>query len=193
MNKTLPPLIYNLDLPELITLMETLGEAGYRARQVWQGLYQNYWQSPDEFTALPIQLRQKLGEALRFEALKPLQTLESSDKQTKKTLFRLADGKQIEAVLMGYARRRTLCISTQVGCAMGCTFCATGQMGFKRHLSGGEIAAQEKPVQAAGGGRGERGLADTTLTGKYDQFLAFQESTRGLHQRSFTTGWRSAF
>jgi len=89
-----------------------------------------------------MQLHQKLAEALRFEALRPLQTLESSDKQTQKTLFRLADGKQIEAVLMRYARRRTLCISTQVGCAMGCTFCATGQMGFKRHLSSGEIAAQ---------------------------------------------------
>ncbi len=142
MDKTLLPLIHDLDLPELTALLVTLGEPGYRARQVWQGLYQNYWQSPDEFTSLPGQLRRKLGEALCFEVLRPLQTLESSDKQTQKTLFRMADGAQIEAVLMRYAWRRTLCISTQVGCAMGCTFCATGQMGFKRHLSSGEIAAQ---------------------------------------------------
>jgi 23S rRNA (adenine2503-C2)-methyltransferase len=135
-------LIYDLSLSELSVLFKEWGESAFRARQVWQGLYQNYWQSPNEFTSLPGQLRRKLGEALCFEALRPLHTLESSDKQTQKTLFRLADGKQIEAVLMRYARRRTLCISTQVGCAMGCTFCATGQMGFKRHLSSGEIAAQ---------------------------------------------------
>jgi 23S rRNA (adenine2503-C2)-methyltransferase len=79
---------------------------------------------------------------LRFDALVPTLKLDSSDGHTRKTLYELHDGKQIEAVLMRYDKRRTLCISTQAGCAMGCTFCATGQMGFKRHLSSGEIVAQ---------------------------------------------------
>ena len=77
-----------------------------------------------------------------FIGLRPQTRLASKDHQTVKTLFRLWDDRPIEAVLMLYDRRRTLCISTQSGCAMGCVFCATGQMGFKRHLSSGEIVAQ---------------------------------------------------
>jgi 23S rRNA (adenine2503-C2)-methyltransferase len=68
--------------------------------------------------------------------------LSSRDGKTKKTLFRLPDSQAIEAVLMRYLKRRTLCISTQAGCALGCVFCATGQMGFQRNLSSGEIVEQ---------------------------------------------------
>jgi 23S rRNA (adenine2503-C2)-methyltransferase len=142
-------LIFDLDLPALTQLVTAWGESAYRAKQIWQGLYKNLWQTADEFTNLPKTLREKMASELSFEALTPTLKLDSSDKQTRKTLFRLPDGRQIEAVLMRYSsktqagrQRRTLCISTQVGCAMGCTFCATGQMGFKRHLSSGEIVAQ---------------------------------------------------
>ncbi|HTX90067.1 MAG TPA: 23S rRNA (adenine(2503)-C(2))-methyltransferase RlmN [Anaerolineales bacterium] len=136
------PLVFDLSLPELAALIESLGELAYRARQVWEGLYLHFWNSPDQFTNLPLVLRRKLGEQLRFEALSPSTILKSSDLHTIKTLFSLHDGKAIEAVLMRYDRRNTLCISTQVGCAMGCVFCATGQMGFRRHLTSGEIVAQ---------------------------------------------------
>jgi 23S rRNA (adenine2503-C2)-methyltransferase len=136
------PLIYDFDLPALTELVKGWGEPAFRARQIWQGLYKNLWASPDEFSNLPKSLRAKMSENLRFEVLEPTLKLDSSDGQTRKTLFRLPDDRQIEAVLMRYDRRKTLCISTQVGCAMGCTFCATGQMGFKRHLSSGEIVAQ---------------------------------------------------
>ncbi|MFZ5920509.1 MAG: 23S rRNA (adenine(2503)-C(2))-methyltransferase RlmN [Chloroflexota bacterium] len=142
-------LIYDFDLPELTERLAILGEPAYRARQLWQGLYRNFWQSPEEFTTLPAGLRGKLAETFAFAPLTPNRYLESSDGQTRKTLFEMADGRLIEAVLMRYdpethqgRTRRTLCISTQVGCAMGCTFCATGQMGFTRHLSSGEIVAQ---------------------------------------------------
>jgi 23S rRNA (adenine2503-C2)-methyltransferase len=74
--------------------------------------------------------------------LEPERKLQSSDGETVKTLFRLTDGRLIEAVLMRYTERRTLCISSQSGCAMGCVFCATGQMGFQRHLTSGEIVEQ---------------------------------------------------
>ena len=83
-----------------------------------------------------------LAENLEFKALSLATTLNSSDGKTVKSLFKLPDGKSIEAVLMRYEKRNTLCISSQAGCAMGCVFCATGQMGFKRHLSSGEIVAQ---------------------------------------------------
>jgi 23S rRNA (adenine2503-C2)-methyltransferase len=136
------PFIYDLDIEGLKSLLTTLGEPVYRAQQIWQGLYQNLWTSPGEFSNLPKSLREKLGEELRWSALAPEMVLQSKDGETIKTLFRLADDREIEAVLMRYKARRTLCISTQAGCAMGCVFCATGQMGFKRHLTSGEIVAQ---------------------------------------------------
>jgi len=135
-------LIYDLTLPALTDLLQSWGEPAYRGRQVWEGLYRHFWQAPAEFTNLPKTVRERLGMELSFDALRPGLSLESRDGQTRKTLFGLLDGQSIEAVLMRYDRRRTLCISTQAGCAMGCVFCATGQMGFKRHLSSGEIVAQ---------------------------------------------------
>jgi len=154
------PLIYDLSVADLTALMTSWNEPEYRSKQVWQGLYQHFWNSADEFTSLPKSLREKIAASLRFEAFQPIRSLSSSDRQTRKTLFKLHDGYLIEAVLMKYGdpaslapvppaqeggkkpARRTLCISTQAGCAMGCVFCATGQMGFKRHLTSGEIAAQ---------------------------------------------------
>ena len=143
------PFIYDLDHSGIKTLLAELGEPSYRADQIWQGLYKNLWNSPDEFTNLPKSLREQLGETLRFDALTPVKYLDSSDGQTRKTLFQTHDKRLIEAVLMKYdpsthkgQGRRTLCISSQAGCAMGCVFCATGQMGFKRHLTSGEIVAQ---------------------------------------------------
>ena len=135
-------LIYDLDLSELTETVISWGEPAFRAKQIWMGLYKNFWQTPDEFSNLSKSLREKLAANIHFEVLTPTLKLDSTDGQTRKTLFKLSDGRQIEAVLMRYDRRRTLCISTQVGCAMGCTFCATGQMGFTRHLSSGEIIAQ---------------------------------------------------
>ena len=143
------PLVYDLEKEELKSLLAELGEPSYRADQVWQGLYKQYWSTPDEFTNLPKSLREQLGQVVQFAPLKPVKYLDSSDGQTRKTLFQLQDNRLIEAVLMKYdpsthrgRERRTLCISSQAGCAMGCVFCATGQMGFKRHLSSGEIVAQ---------------------------------------------------
>ena len=142
-------LIYDLNLDQLTSLLKEWKEPAYRAKQIWQGLYQHFYDSPGQFTSLPKSLREKLAQNLTFSPLKPRLYLDSSDGQTRKTLFELYDGQVIEAVLMRYdpdtftgRTRRTLCISTQAGCAMGCVFCATGQMGFKRHLSSGEIVAQ---------------------------------------------------
>jgi 23S rRNA (adenine2503-C2)-methyltransferase len=141
--------IYDLDLPALTNLLQKWNEPAYRAKQVWQGLYQHLYCSPGEFTNLSKSLREKLAEQLSFSPIKVKLIQDSSDGQTRKTLFELNDGHLIEAVLMRYdpntnsgKGRRTLCISTQAGCAMGCVFCATGQMGFSRHLTSGEIIAQ---------------------------------------------------
>lgn len=136
------PLIYDLDLYELKTRLEAWKMPAYRADQYWQGLYREFWNTPDQFTNLPVLLRRKLADHFTFEALSPIKVLSSKDHQTIKSLLQAHDGQAVEAVLMRYDKRRTLCISTQVGCAMGCVFCATGQMGFRRHLTSGEIVAQ---------------------------------------------------
>ena len=153
-------LIYDLDMPALTDLLKSWGEPAYRAKQIWQGLYQHLYSASEQFTNLPNTLRTKLSENFTFIPFKVKTYLDSSDSFTRKTLFELPDGNLIEAVLMRYGDpadaphpnpspsgrgtklRRTLCISTQAGCAMGCVFCATGQMGYKRNLSSGEIIAQ---------------------------------------------------
>lgn len=136
------PSIFDLDYPALVETLSGWGEPGYRAGQIWAGLYRSLWDRPEAFTSLPKDLRQKLAVALTFHRLEPTTVLRSSDGETVKTLFRLPDGRSIEAVLMRYERRRSLCISSQAGCTMGCVFCATGQMGFRRHLTSGEIVEQ---------------------------------------------------
>lgn len=136
------PSIFDLDLAQLENILSGWGQPAYRARQIWQGLYRNLWDSPEQFSNLPLALRNCLFETYGLSTLLARQTLQSNDGETAKTLFELPDGKAIETVLMRYDVRRTLCISTQAGCAMGCVFCATGQMGFKRHLTSGEIVEQ---------------------------------------------------
>jgi 23S rRNA (adenine2503-C2)-methyltransferase len=123
------------------------GEPSYRSAQLSEWLYQHPVMTTDAMTNLPAHLRTSLADQLWPFALELEQTGDKGE--TRKWLFRTPDGSAIETVLMGYASRTTLCISSQVGCAMGCTFCATGQFGFDRHLDAGEIVAQVAYANAA--------------------------------------------
>ena len=134
--------IYDLSLEELRQFVEDMGEPSFRAQQIWRWLYKSLEPSFETMTNLPIALRHKMDAIVDFDILKPVTRMQSDDRQTTKVLFQLDDGNYLETVLMRYEKRRTLCISSQVGCAMGCVFCATGQMGFFRNLSAGEILAQ---------------------------------------------------
>ncbi len=136
------PSLYDLSLEELTNFVKQLGQPKYRARQIWEWLYVNFAQTFDEMTNLPKSLRATLNQSATLSTLTPVLVQHSSDEQTVKKLFQLPDGQLIETVLMGYDKRQTICISTQAGCAMNCVFCATGQMGFYRNLSVGEIVAQ---------------------------------------------------
>lgn len=136
------PCLYELDLSALQSLLAEWGEPSYRARQLWEWLYRHLADSFDQMTNLPRALRQRLASQTCIGVPEVIATQVSSDGRTRKDLLRLADGETIEAVLMRYERRRTACISTQVGCPIGCVFCATGQAGFRRDLSAGEIVAQ---------------------------------------------------
>ncbi len=129
---------YDVDRDQLGALLAD--QPRYRVDQVWDGLHRQL-RSPDEITTLPKALRASLGEQLPA-ALRLAVRSTSTDGQTSKFLWTLDDGRQIETVLMLYPERATVCVSTQAGCAMACGFCATGQAGFDRQLSAGEIIEQ---------------------------------------------------
>jgi 23S rRNA (adenine2503-C2)-methyltransferase len=135
-------ILLNLSHSELQALMATWGEPAYRAGQIETWLYQHHVAEIAQMSNLPKSLRQRLSQETQVSPLTSTVLLDSLDGYTQKGLFTLPDGRQIEAVLMRYNQRQTLCISTQAGCAMACPFCATGQMGFMRNLSAGEIVAQ---------------------------------------------------
>ena len=132
------PAPYDLTPDELAGLLR--GEPAYRVRQVWNGLHLRV-QRPDEMTELPVALRAALSDALS-PALAEVACRTADGGDTTKWLWELAGGAQVETVLMRYPDRVTVCVSTQAGCAMACQFCATGQAGFQRHLTPGEIVEQ---------------------------------------------------
>ena len=137
---------YGVARAELDALLAEWGEPRYRAEQVWDALYRQH-AALDDATALPRALRDRLRDALPL-ALEPLVEQTAHDGMTTKWLWScVRDRAQIETVLMRYPDRATVCVSSQAGCAMGCTFCATGQAGFERHLDVGEIV--EQVVRAA--------------------------------------------
>ncbi|HZO72173.1 MAG TPA: 23S rRNA (adenine(2503)-C(2))-methyltransferase RlmN [Ktedonobacteraceae bacterium] len=135
-------------LPQLQQWLKERGEAPFRARQVYNWLYRQLVTDFTSMTNLPQSLRDKLTAEACIGPMVVRSELHSKDDRTRKILLELADGKLIESVLMLYppmresGARATVCVSSQAGCAFGCTFCATGQMGFDRHLSAGEIVAQ---------------------------------------------------
>ncbi len=133
---------FELDPEQLRARLIEFGEPPFRWRQVWHGVYQRLAESPSRLTDLPLQLRRRLEDWVTFSSLVVRASARSTDGGTEKLLLGLPDGQAIEAVLMRYQRRNTACISTQAGCAMGCVFCGTGQMGFRRNLTVGEIVEQ---------------------------------------------------
>lgn len=134
--------VFEMRYQELVELLSSWGEPSYRADQIWSWLYRSLVSHPSEMSNLPLELRRRLEESLDWQVLWPDDRLPSEDGLTEKVLFRLHDDESIESVLMRYEDRRTVCISTQVGCSIGCPYCATGQSGFKRNLTAGEIVAQ---------------------------------------------------
>ncbi|MER2599830.1 MAG: 23S rRNA (adenine(2503)-C(2))-methyltransferase RlmN [Caldilineales bacterium] len=143
MHPTSTPLrLLDLDRAALHTAITAWDQPIYRADQLYQWLYQQVETTPATMSNLPAALRARLEAEAQIELLQPVTQSQSQDGYTTKTLFRLHDGQLIETVLMRYERRNTVCISSQAGCAMGCTFCATAQMGLQRNLTPGEITAQ---------------------------------------------------
>ncbi len=133
---------YDLTRDELGLVLAGHGQPRYRTDQVWDGLYAR-GVAPGDLTTLPKNLRATLAADARLApALEVAHESVSEGGDTVKWLWTMVDGRQVETVLMHYPGRSTVCISSQAGCAMGCGFCATGQAGFDRHLTAGEIVEQ---------------------------------------------------
>jgi len=168
---------YDWSHSELTQLLA--GEPRYRVDQVWQGLHL-HGTDPTTWTNLPKAMRTRIGEVLP-PALELTTESVADDGQTVKWLWRLADGRQVEAVLMHYTERSTVCVSSQVGCAMACSFCATGQAGFDRHLTTGEIVEQviRARTRSAEGGRR---LSNVVFMGMGEPFANYDRTWDAVHR-----------
>lgn len=173
--------LYDLDHDALESLFKRWGQPRYRADQVWTWLYNHLATDIQSMTSLSKALRAKLLEETTLDVPSVLATQESLTGETRKDLLQMQDGERVEVVLMRYTDRRTACISTQVGCAVGCQFCATGQMGLRRNLTTGEIISQvlhfERELQA----QGQR-LTNVVFMGMGEPFLNY-ENTMGAVYR----------
>jgi len=187
------PNLYDWDLPELETQLAAWGQPSYRARQIWEWLYQRLVTDFDAMSSLPKSLREQLAAHTTLAMPTVLSRQESLDGETRKDLLALADGEQVEVVLMHYIERHSACLSTQVGCAMSCAFCATGQMGFVRQLSSGEIVAQALHLQRELLTRGES-LSNIVLMGMGEPLLNYDATLTAIrklvHPRGFGMGQR---
>jgi 23S rRNA (adenine2503-C2)-methyltransferase len=147
--------LYDVSRAGLSDLLEGWGYSDYYAGLVWSGLYRDLVTDPGAIAGVRPELRERLTAEATIGIPAVRAAIDSVDTHTRKYLTGLRDEQAIETVLMYFRGRATACVSTQVGCAMGCVFCATGQMGFRRHLTTGEIVAQVAHVARVLLNRGE--------------------------------------
>ena len=145
--------IKSMNLEELKSYMESIGEKPFRAKQLYQWMHEKLASSFDDMTNLSKVLRQKLQDACEYVSLEKVRVQISQIDGTRKYLFRLADGNVIESVLMRYKHGNSVCISSQVGCKMGCRFCASTIGGWTRNLLPSEMLDQIYRIQSIMGER----------------------------------------
>ena len=183
----------SMTLEELTEFVKELGEKPFRAKQLYQWMHVKLAESLDECTNLPKSLKEKLSEYSTYTSLKTVKMLESGIDGTRKYLFGLDDGNVIESVLMKYHHGNSVCISSQVGCRMGCRFCASTLDGLTRNLTAGEMLDQIYRIQASTGER----VSNVVVMGSgepfdnYDSLVKFirllsDENGLNISQRNIT-------
>lgn len=192
--------LLDLERVDLQKLLADWGQPSYRTAQLWRWLYANLASSPDNMTNLPQDLRQRLGEETSVGRLTEIASQNSRDLQTVKWLFELAShldasqqrdaagAPQIETVLMSYRDRRTACISSQAGCGIGCSFCATGQMGLQGNLTRGEIVAQVLHVARILARQDEK-LTNVVLMGMGEPFANYDATIGAVRRLTDPSGF----
>lgn len=175
-------LSYNLE--ELCSEMELIGEKKFRAKQIYEWLHIKRVHKFEDMSNISSALRTKLNENYCINSIKVVRKLESSIDNTVKYLYELSDGNHIESVLMEYKHGNSLCISTQVGCKMGCNFCASTIAGFKRHLLTSEMLLQVYEAEKNSG----RHIDSIVLMGIGEPLDNFNNVVKFLQMISFETG-----
>ena len=185
--------IKSQSLPELKQTMESLGEKGFRAKQLYEWMHRKLAEDFDEMSNLSIALREKIKERCTLTFLKVLEVQTSKIDGTQKYLFALEDGNVVESVLMKYKHGNSVCISSQVGCKMGCRFCASTIGGWTRNLLASEMLDQIYKIQKLSGER----VSNVVVMGtgepldNYENLLRFirmlsDENGLNISQRNIT-------
>ena len=193
--------LYGLLPEEMEKLVQDLGEPRFRADQILYALYYKYPQKFSEIKQLPKKFSEKLvSEGFTIGSTKEIHRIESNDKDTTKILLNLKDNTPVETVLMQYPPKKlfshprsTICVSTQVGCAMGCIFCATGQMGFERNMKAEEIIGQVIHFAKILSEKGQH-ITNIVFMGMGEPLANYSETIRAIkiltHPRGFGIGQR---
>ena len=193
--------LYGLLPEEMEKLVQDLGEPRFRADQILYALYYKYPQKFSEIKQLPKKFSEKLvSEGFTIGSTKEIHRIESNDKDTTKILLNLKDNTPVETVLMQYQPKKlfshprsTICVSTQVGCAMGCIFCATGQMGFERNMKAEEIIGQVIHFAKILSEKGQH-ITNIVFMGMGEPLANYSETIRAIkiltHPRGFGIGQR---
>jgi 23S rRNA (adenine2503-C2)-methyltransferase len=172
-----PVTIYDLSLEQLEARLEDLGEPAFRARQIFDWVYDKRVTSYASMANIPARLRDGLASTLPFTSMTPEREVMTDNGDTCKLLYRTFDGQFVETVLMLYHDRATVCISCQVGCAVGCAFCATGLGGLTRNLSAGEMVQQTVDAARRAGEMG-RSLTNLVMMGMGEPLQNYAETMR---------------
>jgi len=176
--------IKSLDYGELQEFLKAMGEKAFRAKQIYQWMHEKQAESFDEMTNLSKSLREKLKENCTCTCLEPVEILTSAIDGTQKYLFRLADGNVVESVLMKYKHGNSVCISTQVGCRMGCRFCASTIGGLTRHLEVSEMLDEVYRIQRISGER----VSNLVLMGTGEPLDNYENVVKFIHMLSDAHG-----
>jgi len=175
--------LQGMTLDEIRTFIEPLGKAPYRAKQIIRWLYRNPIDTFDEMTNISKGFRRDLGRVARIGSLPVARRLLSED-GTVKVAWQLDDGERIESVLIPEIDRLTLCISTQVGCPLGCRFCATGLSGFRRNLTASEILGQIVGMQRTS----DRRISNVVLMGMGEPLLNLEQVLKAMAIAQYDEG-----
>jgi 23S rRNA (adenine2503-C2)-methyltransferase len=168
-----------LDPDVIAAALSELGEPAYRARQVYEALTRGLVTDFAAVTTLPLALREELAGRLSPLALTEVETRAAPRGTARKTLFQTADGHPVEAVLMLVAGRATVCVSTQVGCAVGCSFCASGRLGLRRDLRAEEIVDQVLHfARVLRGEAADRRVTNVVFMGMGEPFHNYEQTLR---------------
>ena len=166
----------------------------YRTRQVYEALTRGLVTDISQITTLPLGLRSALADRLTAVSLSPMETYRAPHDAARKTLFSAADGEPVEAVLMRYPKRATVCVSSQVGCAVGCSFCASGRLGLRRSLTAEEMVDQVLHFARSLREQG-RSVTNVVFMGMGEPFHNYDETLRACRllndPEGFALGARS--